>query len=154
MYSYFLIHKFIITASNCKERWKHLRGSYTRYLMSNIGSSGSATKSRKPYYLAEHMHFLQPFTKSRQSVSSISYVSESISEDSNIEKGNNMFNGMQEASEDELGSETQYTNDVQPPSLFCDGLTSPPNKKQKNSKHTISLTDVNKSAFEYFQSKK
>lgn len=155
MHNYFLIHKFIITASNCKEQWKHLRGSYTRYLKSNIGSSGSATKSRKPYYFVKHMHFLQPFTKSRQSVSLISYVSESISEDSNIKKGNNMLNSMQEASADELGSETQHTNDVQPPSLFCDELTfPPPNKKQKNSKHTISLTDVNKSAFEYFQSKK
>lgn len=101
------------------------------------------------------MHFLQPFTKSRQSVSSISFVSESISEDSNIEKGNNnMLNDMQEASEDELRSETQHTNDVQPPSPFCDGLPPPPNKKQTNSKHTISLTDVNKSAFEYFQSQK
>jgi len=61
---------------------------------------------------------------------------------------------MQEASEDELGSETQHTNDVQPLSQFCDGLLPPPNKKQKTSKHTISLSDVNKSAFEYFQSKK
>lgn len=100
------------------------------------------------------MHFIQPFTKSRQSVSSINYVSESFSEDSNIEKSNKTLNDMQEASEDELGSETQHTNDVQPLSEFCDGLLPPPNKKQKTSKHTISLTDVNKSAFEYFQSKK
>lgn len=99
------------------------------------------------------MHFLQPFTKSRQSVSSINYASESFSEDSNIEKSNKTLNDMQEVSEDELGSEIQHTNDVQPPSEFC-GLLPPPNKKQKTSKHTISLTDVNKSAFEYFQSKK
>lgn len=64
----------------------------------------------------EHMHFLQPFTKSRQSVSSINY----LSEDSNIKKGNKTLNDMQKASEDELGSETQHTNDVQPPSQFCD----------------------------------
>ncbi|XP_050507557.1 uncharacterized protein LOC126885174 [Diabrotica virgifera virgifera] len=58
------------TVAVCKERWKNLRGSYTRYLK-KCTPSGSAAKKTRPYYLAEYMQFLTPFTKSRPMKSSL-----------------------------------------------------------------------------------
>jgi len=51
--------------SECKERWKDLRACFTRHLKAKP-PSGSAAKFKKPYYLAEFLHFLEPFTKARK----------------------------------------------------------------------------------------
>lgn len=53
---------FIFIATNCKERWRNLRGCYTRHLK-QILTPGM--RMRKPYYLAESMSFIHPFTKTR-----------------------------------------------------------------------------------------
>lgn len=50
---------------DCKTRWKNLRACYSRHLKSL--ADGSAAKVKRPYYLAEDLHFLQPFTKTRKS---------------------------------------------------------------------------------------
>ncbi|XP_050444008.1 transcription factor Adf-1-like [Adelges cooleyi] len=140
------------TVSDCKERWKNLRGSYTRHLKSAIGPSGAATKPKKPYYLAEYMHFLHPFTKSRQSVSSMSNdynFSCSQKSISPSEGSNNEENSVSNVFEDEITlnqHEDNTSSDELPPH--------PPNKKLKVSKQDVSLSDVNKSAYDYFQSKK
>ena len=47
------------------------RGRYTKYLR-EYTPSGSGTVNKKPYYLAEFMVFLEPFTKSRQTKSNVS----------------------------------------------------------------------------------
>ncbi|KAK9687226.1 Alcohol dehydrogenase transcription factor Myb/SANT-like [Popillia japonica] len=51
---------------DCKERWKNLRACYSRYLKTAKLPSGSGTRRKKPYYLAEFLSFLEPFTKSRK----------------------------------------------------------------------------------------
>lgn len=50
----------VFVVHDCKERWKNLRGSYTRHLKSVYGDG-----KRRPYYLADHLSFLHPFTKTR-----------------------------------------------------------------------------------------
>ncbi|XP_066995202.2 uncharacterized protein [Anabrus simplex] len=45
----------------CKERWKNVRAVYVRHM--KPGPSGSGSKNKKPYYLAEAMQFTLPFIK-------------------------------------------------------------------------------------------
>lgn len=51
---------------HCKERWRNLRACLTRHLKHNkdLNNSGEGS-THKPYYLAEYMDFLMPFTKTR-----------------------------------------------------------------------------------------
>jgi len=106
------------------------------------------------------MQFLQPFTKSRKSVSSISNSNRPSSQISNnssedfIEESDSSVN-LPETPEDEITSDNQYGPDgIQSKSSLCDELFKPPNKHFKTSKQSISISDVNNSAYEYFQSKK
>ncbi|KAL4091826.1 hypothetical protein QTP88_026448 [Uroleucon formosanum] len=45
----------------CKENWKNLRTVFVRTIKS--APSGSARKSKRPYYLNEHLQFLLPYVK-------------------------------------------------------------------------------------------
>lgn len=49
---------------HCKERWRNLRACLTRHLKQQK-VTGDGTIYHKPYYLADHMKFLLPYTKSR-----------------------------------------------------------------------------------------
>lgn len=49
----------------CKERWRNLRGCFTRHLKQK--ETSNSVRYRKPYYLADYMHFIYPFTKTRKS---------------------------------------------------------------------------------------
>ncbi|XP_076750047.1 uncharacterized protein LOC143422943 [Xylocopa sonorina] len=49
-------------AAECKEKWKNLRASFSRHLR-NQNSTNSKTK--KPYYMADYMDFLLPYSKRR-----------------------------------------------------------------------------------------
>lgn len=51
---------------HCKERWRNLRACLTRHLKQQK-VNGDGTIYHKPYYLADHMKFLLPYTKSRSS---------------------------------------------------------------------------------------
>ena len=52
---------------NCEERWKNLRASLCRHLrqQQQQAGQGQGHRPKKPYYLAEHMDFVVPFTKTR-----------------------------------------------------------------------------------------
>lgn len=52
------------SVGNCKERWKNLRASLCRHLRQQQ-AAGQGQRPKKPYYLAEHMEFVVPFTKTR-----------------------------------------------------------------------------------------
>lgn len=54
-----------VTVKECKARWRNLRGRFTKHLKSYV-SSDPAENNRRPYYLAEHLEFLLPFTKSKK----------------------------------------------------------------------------------------
>ncbi|XP_034251662.1 uncharacterized protein LOC117651611 [Thrips palmi] len=55
------------SVGNCKERWKNLRASLCRHLrqQQQQAGHGQGQRPKKPYYLAEHMDFVVPFTKTR-----------------------------------------------------------------------------------------
>lgn len=57
---------FAHTVPHCKERWRNLRACLTRHLKQQLHASDGSV-FHKPYYLADHMKFVLPFTKSRSS---------------------------------------------------------------------------------------
>ncbi|XP_014281544.1 uncharacterized protein [Halyomorpha halys] len=53
------------TVADCKNKWKNLRGSLTRYLLRSRAPQ-FGEKPVKPYYMYEALSFLLPFTKTRK----------------------------------------------------------------------------------------
>lgn len=145
----------------CKERWKNLRASFTRYLKSIKLSSGDGNRYKKPYYLAEYMHFLKPFTKSRKQIGKLQRVglsSEPDTEEQDYDNGmespepESQFlrdqepqNETQRRNEDSVLNVGRWQEDV--PADFGTPTT-------KRIKRTISIEDVNRSAFEFYHSRK
>ncbi|XP_065074684.1 uncharacterized protein LOC135698567 [Ochlerotatus camptorhynchus] len=69
-----------VTVKECKARWRNLRGRFTKHLKSHA-SSNPAESSKRPYYLAEHLSYLLPFTKPKksQAENDAPYLEDSIS---------------------------------------------------------------------------
>lgn len=73
----YLISSFAVT--DCKERWKNLRACFTRHLKHKFLEAKSGIRYKKPYYLAEHMNFILPYTKLRsQSQEDLKYYEEIV----------------------------------------------------------------------------
>lgn len=83
-----------------------MRGCFTRHLKNKSGEA-SGHRYRKPYYLAQHLNFLLPFTKSRLLVSNEicdSFQNEdddTIVDDDGDDNNNYNSNGGEEANGDE-----------------------------------------------------
>lgn len=145
----------------CKERWKNLRASFTRYLKSIKLSSGDGNRYKKPYYLAEYLHFLKPFTKSRKQSGKLQRVSLSSEPDTEEQAYDNEMESPEPASQffrdGEQENETQRRNEdcIMNVGKWQEDVPAdfgtPATKKMKR---TISIEDVNRSAFEFYQSRK
>lgn len=72
---------FYISVAHCKERWRNLRACLTRHLKQQQASSEDGSINHKPYYLADHMSFLLPYTKSRSVKEQIKYETPAALED-------------------------------------------------------------------------
>ena len=142
----------------CKERWKNLRASFTRFLKSTKLSSGYGAKYKKPYYLAEYLHFLRPFTKSRDQSgilrrASLEPDTEGQGCDSEPESSES---ALKLHHDQEQVDEVRQNED---PSVNTSGwhedtpedFVTPARKKMKR---TISVEDVNRSAFHCCQARK
>ncbi|XP_055294926.1 uncharacterized protein LOC129564802 [Sitodiplosis mosellana] len=68
------------SVAHCKERWRNLRACLTRHLKQQQSSTEDGSVNHKPYYLAEHMSFLLPYTKSRSVKEQIKYETPAIEE--------------------------------------------------------------------------
>lgn len=55
-----------VTVKECKSRWRNLRGRFTKHLKSHA-SLDPTENNKRPYYLAEHLSYLLPFTKPKKS---------------------------------------------------------------------------------------
>lgn len=67
---FFIFH---VSVAHCKERWRNLRACLTRHLKQQQAATEDGSVNHKPYYLAEHMNFLLPYTKSRTVKEQIKY---------------------------------------------------------------------------------
>lgn len=66
--------------AHCKERWRNLRACLTRHLKQQQTANEDNSVNHKPYYLAEHMNFLLPYTKSRTIKEQIKYETPAVEE--------------------------------------------------------------------------
>lgn len=64
--------------AHCKERWRNLRACLTRHLKQQQTANEDGSVNHKPYYLAEHMNFLLPYTKSRTVKEQIKYETPAV----------------------------------------------------------------------------
>lgn len=66
--------------AHCKERWRNLRACLTRHLKQQSTGATDGSTIHKPYYLAEQMNFLLPYTQSRSTKDQVKYESQAIDE--------------------------------------------------------------------------
>lgn len=64
---------FYLQVAHCKERWRNLRACLTRHIKQQQQAALDGTTNHKPYYLADHMDFLLPYTKSRSGKEQMKY---------------------------------------------------------------------------------
>lgn len=64
IFPFLIIFCFVLSVANCKERWRNLRACLTRHLKQQKHANHGGPY-HKPYYLAKHMKFLLPHTRSR-----------------------------------------------------------------------------------------
>ncbi|KAL5237737.1 hypothetical protein ACI65C_005147 [Semiaphis heraclei] len=141
------------TASECKERWKNLRACYTRHLKHKL-PSGSGAKPKRPYYLAEYLNFLEPFTKSRKQTGNIPVNLNTVNENLNE---NDLENSDDQADDNE--SADQSFDNFSDPNSKEDSLYSPSTSsanvnKNKKKLAPVLLSDVNKAALDFFSKRK
>ncbi|CAG9771697.1 unnamed protein product [Ceutorhynchus assimilis] len=91
--------------SNCRERWRNIRGAFLRSLKKP--PSGSGASAKKKYYLEEFLHFLLPYIKNRSDDSNLQSVTDSV-EDSEDENTDYMDHPM----ESQVVQENQDSNTV------------------------------------------
>lgn len=106
-YMFFKIFYYLLIATNCKERWRNLRGCYTRHLKQQLTPG---MRIRKPYYLAESMSFIHPFTKTRTHISTAGNEIELKAE--NIDTINSTLLSDTEAIENDIENSNNSTTTV------------------------------------------
>jgi hypothetical protein len=155
-----LLSFLFLPVSECKERWKNLRASFTRYLKSVKLSCGDGNRYKKPYYLAEYLQFLKPFTKSRKENGKYQRVGLSPEADTEEQDCDNEIDSSEPAAQFPIDGEQQneeYRRSEGPlmnvgkwqadvPADFVTSVT-------KKIKRTLSLEDVNRPTFESYQSR-
>lgn len=65
----------LFSEQNCRDRWKNIRTAFGRSLKPPKSGSG---KSKKPYYLSEHLYFLRPYMKGPSSSGNIMRETEEV----------------------------------------------------------------------------
>ncbi|KAF6211854.1 hypothetical protein GE061_012370 [Apolygus lucorum] len=135
------------SVTDCKERWKNIRGCYTRYLKS-LSTPGVGGK-KQPYYLAEPLNFLLHYTKTRKNLEYFSHCEPplvSLEPTVKLEE-----NGTSDDHRDDDGSASlsqdgfTYEQDVsQSPDIRQEHEFAPP--AQKRVKHTREL--IGETSFE------
>ncbi|VEN35771.1 unnamed protein product [Callosobruchus maculatus] len=145
--------KFNEKGDDCKSKWKSIRSAYIRALNTK-SKSGSAAGSKKEYYLAPYLKFLNPFTKHRQQEGNISVQEdEQLTEhESQIEETSNNVPDLTCAEGDSLRNETLVASVPSPaPSPHSSSLsiqTSQPAKSRKP------MSEADKCTIEYIKLKK
>ncbi|KAG8299637.1 hypothetical protein J6590_095761 [Homalodisca vitripennis] len=141
--------------ADCKERWKNVRGRYAKYKKQTKLPSGSATKQIKQYYLAEHLNFLDNFLKSRQSMAREEEEQNSEDEqldDGTVEERDATQDSAQDANLPTSGDTSKASRPAPiPPTLTTEQKSDSGYRKRKTP--FTSLSEVNGSAFKYFETK-
>lgn len=130
----------IVSVQACKDRWKNIRNRYAKYKKLLSVPSGSSAKKVKEYYLAQHLHFLDRYLKSRPSKSNLQSQCRSDTH----------------TDESDLDEEpmSPFRPPFHSPSPQAQHHPSPLSSDSSKKSKTPTLKDVNQSAFEYFNRKR
>lgn len=79
-------HRYFLSVPHCKERWRNLRACLTRHLKHSKQQAADGLTNHKPYYLADHMKFVLPYTKCRSQRDTSSAAEENYVTNYNIQK--------------------------------------------------------------------
>ncbi|XP_028164360.1 transcription factor Adf-1-like [Ostrinia furnacalis] len=149
--------------ATCRERWKNIRGRYVKQI-NKPPPSGSAAKSKKPYYLSEYLHFLDTFIRSRTptgNVQSQSVETDKERESEVTEEQSNSIPDISDADEESFTrDETLEANripglsDYSNPSTPETSVPIQSNFYRRKNKQATSLSEVNRSAIKYFDERK
>ncbi|XP_008188674.1 uncharacterized protein LOC103310953 [Acyrthosiphon pisum] len=147
--------KFDANMSECKERWKNLRACFTRHLKAKP-PSGSAAKIKKPYYLAEFLHFLEPFTKSRKQSG---YMPALPPLNNECSEQNEIIGNFSESEEDNIDNNPIEDNPNDSNSSFTEPkpqqwISSTKSSSFQKKQRSVGLEEVNKAALDFFAKKK
>lgn len=127
----------IVSVTDCKARWANIRNRYGKYNKSKLLPSGSAAKVLREYYLAPRLTFLDGLLKSRRSKS-------------------NLPTDPVQTYDSDAGENSM--SPYQPPSLTPSPRTerhpSPLSVSSSKKGTTITLKEVNQTAYDYFTSKR
>lgn len=132
----------------------------------NKPPSGSAAKSKKPYYLAEYLTFLDTFIKSRAPTGNLGLQSPEVSDEIyNSEEQSNSTQDLSDIDEESTASLRDISQSLRRPThnpLDTDtSATSTPepsssnvaksNIKRLRNKNTSTLSELNRTAINYFE---
>lgn len=131
----------IVSVQACKDRWKNIRNRYAKYKKLLSLPAGSAAKKVKEYYLAQHLHFLDKYLKSRPSKS-------------NLEPQCRSDTHTDESELDEEESMSPFRPPSHSPSPQAQNHPSPLSSDSSKKSKMPTLKDVNQSAFDYFNRKR
>ncbi|GBP69499.1 hypothetical protein EVAR_43747_1 [Eumeta japonica] len=146
---------------DCKAKWKSIRSAYIRSLNTKF-KSGSAAGSKKEYYLAPYLLFLNPFTKNRPQEGNIPITQEDerhivdSEHESHIEETLNNVPDLTSADEDSLRHEatTAKANSVPSPSVSSSQSSSFPAQTPQPPKYRKHTSEIDTCAIDYFTLKK
>lgn len=156
--------------TECKDRWKNLRGSYSKYKAKLKTKSGQGAKRVKEYYLAPHLLFLDPFLKSRKSRGNMDEESDTLSD--GVEAGTSEHEANSDSAEvlsldnnSILSMASSHSplpspstsNYTQPLSIKIPATPIPKRdvfrKRKKLPVSATSINEVNNQAYQYFEKK-
>lgn len=147
----------IFSGDDCKSKWKSIRSAYIRFLKTK-SKSGSAAGSKKEYYLAPYLKFLNPFTKNRpqegipvqEDEQHSEHKSQSHESQSQIEETSNNVPDFTSAEEDSLRNETPAAGSSVA-STHSSSLSIQTPQPSKSWKH---MNEADRCTTEYFTLKK
>lgn len=147
--------------TECKDRWKNIRGSYSKYRAKLKTKSGQGAKRVKEYYLAPYLLFLDPFLKSRKSKGNIDEESDTLSneEEAGMSEHEANTDNAEVLSLDNNSTLSMASPRSPLPSPSTSTHTEPiPQRndfirKRKKAASAISINDVNNQAYQYFEKK-
>lgn len=141
--------------TECKDRWKNIRGSYSKYKAKLLTKSGQGTKRVKEYYLAPHLLFLDPFLKSRRSKGNLDEEESDMSVEEDIETDEHETYSAEVSSPKNSRHSSRATSRS---SLLSPSMAEIPKrddfrKRKKLAVSATSVNDVNHKAYQYFDRK-
>ncbi|KAG5885991.1 hypothetical protein JTB14_025386 [Gonioctena quinquepunctata] len=127
------------TVSNCRERWRNIRGSFLRSLRKP--PSGSGSNAKKKYYLTNYLEFILPYTKSKPCTGNLETLLDS--DDNSVEGNSNSQENTEKQDPPCQSQDDEISKDVNVPNLQSD-ITTNQNVRETSEEASAKYTNTAK----------